>query len=97
MGGLSVESTTVICRCEDVTQEEIRELINNGATTIDEIKRLCRCGMGPCQGRTCRPVVSQEIARALNIPVGEVTSPTFRQPMKPVKLGAFIGGDSNEE
>jgi bacterioferritin-associated ferredoxin len=79
------------------TLDEIRELIKNGCTTIDEIKRLSRCGMGPCQGRTCRSVVSQELSKALNIPLSEVKMTTFRQPMKPVKLGAFLGGDEDEE
>lgn len=91
------KKTTIVCRCEDVSLDEIQELIKNGCTTIDEIKRLSRCGMGPCQGRTCRLVVGQELAKALNIPLSEVKMTTFRQPMKPVKLGAFLGGDENEE
>ncbi len=90
-----MEDKTVICRCEDVTLEEIRTLIQEGFQTIDEIKRMCRCGMGPCQGRTCRAVVSQEISRATGLPLNEVKGPTFRQPIKPVKLGAFLGGDDD--
>ena len=92
-----MDNKTVICRCEDITLEEIQELIKDGCTTVDEIKRLSRCGMGPCQGRTCRSVVGQELAKALNIPISEVKGTTFRQPMKPVKLGAFLGGDDHEE
>ena len=91
------QKTTIVCRCEDITMEEIRELIKKGCTTIDEIKRLSRCGMGPCQGRTCRPVVAQELSKTLNIPLSEVKMTTFRQPMKPVKLGAFLGGDEDDK
>ncbi|HQB84187.1 MAG TPA: (2Fe-2S)-binding protein, partial [Candidatus Rifleibacterium sp.] len=44
----------IICRCQDVTEDEIIAAIRQGATTIDEIRRLVRAGMGSCQGRTCR-------------------------------------------
>ncbi|HEY3425240.1 MAG TPA: (2Fe-2S)-binding protein, partial [Negativicutes bacterium] len=47
-----MSDATIICRCEDLTVDEIRTLIANGSHTIEEIKRSCRCGMGPCQGRT---------------------------------------------
>ncbi|MCL4515802.1 MAG: (2Fe-2S)-binding protein, partial [Firmicutes bacterium] len=37
-----MEDKTIICRCEDVSLEEIRELIREGFTTLDEIKRISR-------------------------------------------------------
>lgn len=74
----------IICRCQDVTEEEIVAAIRQGATTIDEIKRLVRAGMGPCQGRTCRRLVSQIISRELQIPMKDVYPPTFRPPNRPV-------------
>jgi len=74
----------IICRCQDVTDEEIVAAIQQGATTIDEIKRLVRAGMGPCQGRTCRRLVSQIITRELKIKSAEIFPPTFRPPNRPV-------------
>lgn len=53
---------TIVCRCEDLDIEKIRELIAQGYTTVEEIKRLTRSGMGPCQGKTCAPVIAREIA-----------------------------------
>jgi bacterioferritin-associated ferredoxin len=87
-----VDEPVIICRCEDLTLDDIRAAIASGLTTVDEIKRLTRCGMGPCQGRTCRALVVQEIARATGLPVGDVVLPTFRPPVRPVKLGLFVGG-----
>jgi bacterioferritin-associated ferredoxin len=81
---------TIVCRCEDLSLAEIRDLIAAGFTTMEEIKRLTRCGMGPCQGRTCRLVVAAEIAQATGVNVGSVALPTFRPPTKPVKLGVLI-------
>lgn len=81
------EVDIIICRCEDVTLGDIRRAIREGATTMDEVRRVTRAGMGPCQGRTCRVLVASELARHLGKPVGEVLPSTFRPPMKAVKMG----------
>ncbi|MCR4397552.1 MAG: (2Fe-2S)-binding protein [Firmicutes bacterium] len=87
------EDRVIICRCEEVTLKRVRELLDKGLHTMDEIKRISRCGMGPCQGKTCRPLLAQEIANYLGIDVGSVALPTFRPPTKPVKLGVIARGD----
>ncbi len=86
----------IICRCEDITLSEITDCIENGDRSTEEVKRSCRCGMGPCQGRTCMPLVAQELAKATGKNVGEVSLPTFRQPVASIKLGALAGGDGDE-
>ena len=92
-----MSSEAVVCRCEDVTRSEIRALMAAGAVTIEEIKRGCRCGMGPCQGRNCLPLVAQEIASHTGRPVGEVAMATFRPPAAPIGLGALARGDRDED
>ncbi|VBB06194.1 Hypothetical protein LUCI_1410 [Lucifera butyrica] len=93
-----MKDDTIICRCEDVTLREIREAIRQGYHTIEEIKRFCRSGMGPCQGRTCTPLIAQEIARITGKPVAEIGLPTFRPPTAPIKLGALAaGGDPSDQ
>ena len=85
-----MDDKILICRCEDITLGEIRKVINDGFRTIDEIKRVTRAGMGPCQGRTCRLLIAQEICRHHGVTMEEVLMPTFRPPLKPVKLGSFV-------
>ena len=92
-----MEAKTIICRCEDVTLEEIRELIKKGATTPDEIKRLSRCGMGPCQGSTCRSLVLREVAMATGKSIDEIPMTTFRPPSRPIKLGTIAKIRDGEE
>src|SRR5271154_5205657 len=41
---------TLVCRCEDVSLEQLRE---HGSWR--SAKLHARCGMGPCQGRVCAP------------------------------------------
>ena len=83
------DAETVICRCEDVTREAILSCISEGYETIDEIKRVTRAGMGPCQGRTCRELIALELSRIYNVPIDEVKLPKFRPPVKPISLGAL--------
>ncbi len=65
----------MICRCEKVTEGEIREAIRRpiGATSLDGVKRRVRAGMGRCQGGFCSPRVMEILAEELNIPLSEVT------------------------
>lgn len=62
----------IICRCNDVTLEEIERLIDEGVTELEELRRLLRLGMGPCQGRTCIPLVISILARKTGKKIEEI-------------------------
>ena len=83
------DSETIICRCEDITRERILECISQGYRTLNEIKRVTRAGMGPCQGRTCRNLIATELSLAYGIPMEDVLMPTFRPPTVPVSMGTL--------
>lgn len=95
----SDEENTIVCRCEDITLNEIGDLIAHGFKTMDELKRISKCGMGPCQGRTCRQVVMREIAKATGKDIRDVNVSTFRPPAENIKLGilAEAGEAKNEK
>ena len=59
----------VICRCEEVTEGEIRAAIRArvGARTLDGIKRRTRSGMGRCQGGFCTPRLIEILAAELGV------------------------------
>ena len=65
----------IVCRCETVTEAEIRAAIRRpvGAKTVDGVKRRTRGGMGRCQGCFCSPKVAEIIAEELGIPITQVT------------------------
>lgn len=69
------QSGSLVCRCEQVTEAEIREAIRRpvGAHTIDGVKRRTRAGMGRCQGGFCSPRVLAILSEELGIPYTEVT------------------------
>ena len=64
----------IICRCEKVTEAEIRDAIkrNCGATTVKGVKRRVRAGFGRCQGSFCQPRVIKILSEELNIPEVDV-------------------------
>lgn len=64
----------VICRCENITEGEIVDVINRkaGATTLDGVKRRARPGSGRCQGGFCAPRVMEILARELNVEMKDV-------------------------
>lgn len=90
-----MKDDVIICRCEDITLAQVRERIAKGEHTLEEIKRACRCGMGPCQGKTCMPLIAKEISLATGKPVAEIPLPTFRPATAPIQMGALIGGDED--
>jgi len=91
------DANTLICRCEDINRERILQCIADGYQTLDEIKRVTRAGMGPCQGRTCRHLIAQELSRAYGVPMDEVMMTTFRPPVKPISLGALADAYAERE
>ncbi len=75
-----------ICRCEEVTEQEIRDAIRSGARSVVEVKRWTRAGMGICQGRSCRRLVERILSEELKIKPEEIEISSFRQPVRPVSI-----------
>jgi NAD(P)H-nitrite reductase large subunit len=82
-----------ICRCEEVTREEIEKAIADGATTLTGIKVRTRAGMGLCQGRTCRRLITQMLSKE-NDPA-EIFPPTSRPPVRAIKIGELVEGEED--
>lgn len=92
-----MDENTIVCRCSDVTLKEVRDLINEGYVTFDEIKRITRIGMGPCQGKTCGQLVMREIAMATGQNIKDVKFQTNRPPVVGVKLGLIAEEGRKDE
>ena len=70
---------------------QIRRAVRLGAPGPNQLKAFTRCGMGPCQGRICGPIVSAVIAEARGVPVAEIGTYRPRAPYKPITVGAIAG------
>ena len=65
----------IICRCEGVSEGEIREAIrtNPPARDLDGVKRRTRAQMGRCQGGFCMPYITEILSEELGVPYDGIT------------------------
>jgi glycerol-3-phosphate dehydrogenase len=63
--------TNVVCRCERVSEAEIRAAIRQGHDSLEGVKLATRAGMGRCQGGFCGLKILRLIADELGISLEE--------------------------
>ena len=83
---LAPADEAIVCRCEEVTAGEIREIAAKGIAGPNQTKAFCRSGMGPCQGRMCGLTVSNLIAEVQGKEPEQVGYYQIRSPIKPLTL-----------
>ena len=76
-----MDNDTIICRCEEVSKSKILSAIEKGASSLDDIKRRTRCGMGLCQGKTCGRLTAQILSAEKGIPVSQIPPSKKRPPV----------------
>lgn len=84
----------IICRCEEVYLSQIIKAIKEGATTLGEVKRRTRAGMGLCQGKTCQRIIAGLISSYTGIPLPDIIPYRYRYPVRPVVLSEFANFDN---
>lgn len=77
----------MVCRCEEVSAGEIRQMAQLGCAGPNQTKTFSRCGMGPCQGRFCGLTVAELLAQQHQQPVADIGYYRIRAPIKPVTIG----------
>ncbi len=83
----------IICRCEDVDLQQIHDYMDQDFVTFEDLKRLLRVGMGPCQASTCAHLLQKEIANYLQIPISQVKTHKVRPLTIGVPIKAIAGDD----
>jgi thioredoxin reductase len=79
-------------------QMEARSLdtmLRDGPVNQDQIKRLTRAGMGPCQSRRCREQVGLLLAQAAGTSIDRIPLPSFRPPIRPLPLNVLWPADES--
>jgi NAD(P)H-nitrite reductase large subunit len=84
------KSDIFVCRCEEITEEEILKAIEMGARDLDAVKRITRSGMGLCQGKTCSVLIREILNRELKIDKEELPPCTARPPLRLIPSKAFL-------
>lgn len=93
------EHGRIICRCETVTEAEIRNAIRRpvGARTIDGVKRRTRAGMGRCQGGFCSPRVAQILSEETGVPLTGITKSGGNSFLLSDTVESFLKGESRND
>ncbi|MBS3739902.1 (2Fe-2S)-binding protein [Candidatus Bipolaricaulota bacterium] len=86
----------IICRCRDVTEEELKQAIEDGFDTMELLKRKTKIGTGTCGGRTCLQLVRRILARETGRELNEIKLPRERSPIVPLPL-RFAAGEKTRE
>ena len=82
---------TLLCRCEKVTGPMVRAaVIDDGAVTPGDVKRIVRAGMGECQGRHCRSLITRAVSMLTGRAVGAESPMSFRPPVRPLVLAQLL-------
>ncbi len=73
------DQENIVCRCEHISADQIRQLIQEGVRDINQLKAATKATMGACGGKTCLSLI-KKIFREEGVPLEEVTDP----PQRPV-------------
>ncbi|MFC5588935.1 (2Fe-2S)-binding protein [Sporosarcina soli] len=84
---------TIICRCEEVSLEDIQQTTSHYNCSAREVKLRTRAGMGYCGGRTCRPAVDAVLEAVTGERAGHDIPLKVQPPIRPVSL-SVLGGES---
>lgn len=87
----TVTPGTIVCRCEDVARARIDQVAARGARHVNQLKSSTRCGMGPCQGRSCGEAAAEIMAAETGLPREQVGLWTARTPLRPIPLDSALG------
>ena len=90
------KNKAIICRCEDLTEEDVRKAIDEGYTDLEELRKKLRIGMGPCQGRVCIQIVMKILEKKTGEKVPKASLSKSRPPIIPVSLGTLASGKNEK-
>jgi NAD(P)H-nitrite reductase large subunit len=88
-----MKEQSIVCRCEDITEEDVINAIDEGYVDLEELRKKLRIGMGPCQGRVCIQLVARILEKKTGKKVSNIPLPTSRPPEIPVSLGTLASDD----
>src|SRR5262249_9359346 len=57
---------------------DVAALAKDGPVNADQVKRLTRAGMGPCQGRRCREQIQMLLAMSAKVPLEKIPLASYR-------------------
>ncbi|WP_335338791.1 (2Fe-2S)-binding protein [Lentibacillus amyloliquefaciens] len=88
------DKDTIICRCEEVTYQDLIDTASKYKCSARELKLRTRASMGYCGGRTCRNIVDKAVSNVKD-KNREQVSLKYQPPVRPIQF-RDLGGWKNE-
>ncbi|MDG2265346.1 MAG: FAD-dependent oxidoreductase, partial [Candidatus Marinimicrobia bacterium] len=85
-----------ICRCECIKYSTLENALENGFTSISDLKLKTRVGMGPCQGRYCGQIVLDILKHNFGVKIKETDFFSPRIPFMPLNIENLIESVGDE-
>ena len=82
-GKKAARAKKFVCICEDVTEKDVRQAIDEGFADVQSLKRYSTVSMGPCQGKMCHKSFTKVISQATGRSLDAVGGTTSRPPSDP--------------
>jgi thioredoxin reductase len=76
-----------------IAARDLATLAEDGPVNQDQIKRLTRACMGPCQARRCREQVAMVMAIGTERPLDTIALAGYRAPVRPLPLGVLAASE----
>src|SRR6201996_6412196 len=76
-----------------IAARDLATLAEDGPVNQDQIKRLTRACMGPCQARRCREQVAMVMAIGTDRPLDSIALAGYRAPVRPLPLGVLAASE----
>lgn len=82
----------IACRCENLSYADLKAAARSNAYSLTAVKRACRAGMGPCQGRQCALTLRAAMLAAAPGMAADAPGPLqSRFPARPLPLETLAG------
>lgn len=92
-----MDDRMIICRCEEVSLEDIKNTACHYERSAREVKLRTRAGMGYCGGRTCRPAVDAVLEELTGEKPKDDIPMKVQPPVRPVSLSTLKASVDHEK
>ena len=92
----SLDKDIEICRCEGIKYSDLENALENGFSSINDLKLKTRVGMGPCQGRYCGQIILDILKHKFGVKIKEKDFFMPRIPFMPLNIENLIENFGDE-
>ncbi len=80
----------IVCRCEEVTVQDVYDAIEDGAIDVRGVKIRTRAGMGLCQGKSCEKQIQKIISQKTGAAPETILPDKKRPPVRAIDVYSMM-------